>query len=148
MLCDPLIEQRSVALSIDAVSSSCSPVDRNSLASRSQLARESLASSLKASCKQLANHSQDVSNSLPSRCWEDRKSTPGGTKMDPQRVQNRAKIPQGRSKSAQERPRAAQECPKSGPRAAKSAQRAAKSNKNTLPFICFYAGSMKQTFFG
>ena len=55
--------------------------------------------------------------SFPNLSSEDRKCTPGGSKIDPRGVQNRAKIAQGRSGSPQERPRAAQEPPKRRPRA-------------------------------
>ena len=54
---------------------------------------------------------------FPNLSSEDRKCTPGGSKINPRGVQNRAKIAQGRSRSPQERPRAAQELPKRRPRA-------------------------------
>ena len=75
------------------------------------------------------------------RCQEAPKSTPGDSKIDTRRCQNRAKIAQGgqgasqerrrsaqeRTKIVQERPRAHQERPKSLPRAPKSDPRAPKS---------------------
>ena len=43
--------------------------------------------------------------SFPNLSSEDRKYTPGGSKIDPRGVKNRAKIAQGRSRSLQERPK-------------------------------------------
>ena len=62
------------------------------LASRSQLAHQSLASLLKVSCWPLANHSQIVSNSHPNFSSEGRKSAPGRTKIHPRGVKNPPKI--------------------------------------------------------
>ena len=85
-----------VALSIDAVSSSCSPVARPSLSS----ARKCVESDLQAARQSLLK----VSNSRSSRSSEHRNGTPRGMKIDPQRVQNQAQIAQMGCRSAQERP--------------------------------------------
>ena len=86
--------------------------------------------------------SQRVSVCLPAtrfaRSGRVLKSTPGGSKIDPRRVQNRVKLVQGGQRAAQSAPRAsqvlpmsAQERPKSVPRASqeppKSAQERPKS---------------------
>ena len=68
----------------------------------------------------------------PSSMWkfvalvasEERKSIPGGTKIDPLELQNRAKIDLGAPRSAQERPRAPQKRPKSDQRAPQERPRA------------------------
>ena len=73
------------------------------------------------------------------RYLEALKSIPGGFKIDPWRLQNRAKIawggqeaPQERPRASQERPRASQERPKSGPRAPKNGPRASKSTPRVV----------------
>ena len=69
------------------------------------------------------------------RYLEALKSIPGGFKIDPWRLQNRAKIAWGGQEAPQERPRASQERPKSVPRAPserpKSVPRAAEERSET-----------------
>ena len=111
-------------------------------------ARRSLASWLQSSRKSLASHSRGVSNTRPNRSSQGRECSHKGSKIDRQRVKNRANIVQGdprsapratkspprasktvprATKSAQERPKSAPRAPKSAPTAPKSAPRAPKS---------------------
>ena len=84
-----------------------------SRASRLSVARKFVGSRLQAVRKSLARRVRIAPQS-------DRKRTPGGSKIDPRGVQNRAKIARGAPRSAQERPGA----PRERPRAPKSAPRA------------------------
>ena len=107
-----LLDTSVVALSIDAVSSSCSPVARRSLRARSQVCVK-----YAANCSPVNREGLQLASQSIFRKW----------KIDPYRVQNRAQIAQMGCRSAQERPRALQECPKSGRGRPKSAPRAPNS---------------------
>ena len=61
--------------------------------------------------------------SFPNLSSEDRKCTPGGSKIDPQRIQNRAQIAQDAPRIPRRAPRVSQESFRSAPRAPKSAPR-------------------------
>ena len=90
-------------------------------------ARRSLASWLQSSRKSLASHSQGVSNTRPNRSSQGRECSHKGSKIDRQRVKNRAKIVQGGPRSAPRAPKSSPRAPKSVPRAPKNAPRASKS---------------------